>query len=306
MLQLLKWRKLINAVIVLFGVSIIVFLLMYLTGDPVALLLPMDASLEDAEMLRESLGLNDPLWQQYLRFAGQAVRGDFGVSLRHHQPALPMILAKMPATIELTLAGMAVALLIAIPLGIIAAVKSNTVIDYFGSLAALIGQSMPVFWLGLMLLYLVGVKWDLLPINGRGSWQNLILPAITVGAYTAATIVRLLRSRMLEVMQQDYIKTARAKGVKKNLIIIKHALRNALLPVITILGMQLGVLLGGAVITETIFSWPGVGRFMIQSIHNRDLPVVQAGVFVLASCIVIINLLTDVIYSWLDPRIKYE
>lgn len=299
-------KKIINALIVIFGVSIIVFLLMYLTGDPVALLLPMDASPEDAELLRETLGFNDPLWQQYFRFMGNAIKGDFGTSLRHHQPALGLVLERMPATLELTFAGMAVALIIAIPLGIITAVKKNSIVDYIGSVLALIGQSMPVFWLGLMLLYLVGLKWDLLPTHSRGSWKNLVLPAITVGAYTAATIVRLLRSRMVEVMQQDYIKTARAKGVKKKIIIVKHALRNALLPVVTILGMQLGVLLGGAVITETIFSWPGVGRFMIQSIHNRDMPVVQAGVFVLAASIVLINILTDVVYSLLDPRIKYE
>ncbi len=299
-------RKILNALIVIFGVSVIVFFLMYLTGDPVALLLPMDASPEDAEALRESLGFNDPLWEQYFRFVGNAVHGDFGTSLRHKQPALSLILERMPATLELTFAGLMVALIIAIPIGIITAVNSNTIIDYIGSVTALIGQSMPVFWLGLMLLYVIGVKLDWLPITGRGDWRNLVLPAITVGAYTAATIVRLLRSRMLEVLQQDYVKTARAKGVRKKWVVLKHALRNALLPVITILGMQLGTLLGGAVITETIFSWPGVGRFMVQAIHNRDIPVVQAGVFVMASCIILINVLTDVVYSWLDPRIRYE
>ena len=299
-------RKLVNALIVLLGVSVVVFLLMYLTGDPVALLLPMDANPEDAELLREALGYNDPIWEQYGRFVGNAVQGDFGESLHHKQPALTLILERMPATLKLTFSGLMIALLIAVPLGIITAVHNNTIIDYVGSVAALIGQSLPVFWLGLMLLYLFGVKWRLLPITDQGTWKSLILPAVTVGAYTAATIARLLRSRMLEVMQQDYIKTAKAKGVKKTIVIVKHALRNALLPVITILGMQIGVLLGGAVITETIFAWPGVGRLMVQAINTRDIPLVQAGVFVLASGIVVINLLTDVVYSILDPRIRYE
>jgi peptide/nickel transport system permease protein len=299
-------KKLRNALIVLLGVSIIVFMLMYLSGDPVALLLPMDTSPEIVAEMRENLGFNDPLYVQYLNFLSGAVRGDFGDSLHHGQPAMGLILERMPATIELTLASIAVALLIAIPLGIITAVYSNTVIDYIGSVIALIGQSMPVFWLGLMLLYLIGVKYSLLPITGRGSWENLILPAITVGAYTAATLARMLRSRMIEIMQQDYIKTAKAKGVKGIYVIMKHALRNALLPVITILAMQLGTLLGGAVITETIFAWPGVGRFMLQAIQNRDIAIVQAGVFVLAVSIVVINISTDVIYSLLDPRIRYE
>ena len=299
-------RKLVNALIVLLGVSVVVFLLMYLTGDPVALLLPMDADPEDAELLREALGYNDPIWEQYGRFVGNAVQGDFGESLHHKQPALTLILERMPATLKLTFSGLMIALLIAVPLGIITAVNNNTIIDYVGSVAALIGQSLPVFWLGLMLLYLFGVKWRLLPITDQGTWKSLILPAVTVGAYTAATIARLLRSLMLEVMQQDYIKTAKAKGVQKTVVIVKHALRNALLPVITILGMQIGVLLGGAVITETIFAWPGVGRLMVQAINTRDIPLVQAGVFVLASGIVVINLLTDVVYSILDPRIRYE
>jgi len=299
-------KKLRNALIVLLGVSIIVFMLMYLSGDPVALLLPMDTSPEIVAEMRENLGFNDPLYIQYLNFLSGAVRGDFGDSLHHGQPAMGLILERMPATIELTLASIAVALLIAIPLGIITAVYSNTIIDYIGSVIALIGQSMPVFWLGLMLLYFVGVKYRLLPITGRGSWEHLILPAITVGAYTAATLARMLRSRMIEIMQQDYIKTAKAKGVKGFFVIMKHALRNALLPVITILAMQLGTLLGGAVITETIFAWPGVGRFMLQAIQNRDIAIVQAGVFVLAVSIVVINISTDVIYSLLDPRIRYE
>ncbi|MFP4456562.1 MAG: ABC transporter permease, partial [Clostridia bacterium] len=193
-------KKFRNALIVLFGVSIIVFMLMYLSGDPVALLLPMDSSPEIVAEMRENLGFNDPLYIQYLNFLSGAVRGDFGNSLHHGQPAMALILQRMPATIELTLASVFVALAIAIPLGIITAVYSNTIIDYIGSVIALIGQSMPVFWLGLMLLYVVGVKYKLLPITGRGSWEQLVLPAITVGAYTAATIARMLRSRMIEIM----------------------------------------------------------------------------------------------------------
>ena len=299
-------RKLRNALIVLFGVSLIVFMLMYLSGDPIALLLPMDTAPEVAEAMRESLGFNDPLYIQYFRFLSGAVRGDFGNSLHHNQPAMGLIIERMPATIELTLASVLIALAIAVPLGLVTAVFSNTIIDYIGSILALIGQSMPVFWLGLMLLYVVGVKYRLLPITGRGTWQHLLLPAFTVGAYTAATIARMLRSRMIEIMQQDYIKTARAKGVRHKWIVLKHALRNAVLPVITILALQLGTLLGGAVITETIFAWPGVGRFMLQAIQNRDIAIVQAGVFILAVSIVFINIFTDVIYTVLDPRIRYE
>ncbi len=299
-------RKLRNALIVLFGVSLIVFMLMYLSGDPIALLLPMDTAPEVAEAMRESLGFNDPLYIQYFRFLSGAVRGDFGNSLHHNQPAMGLIIERMPATIELTLASVLIALAIAVPLGLVTAVFSNTIIDYIGSILALIGQSMPVFWLGLMLLYVAGVKYRLLPITGRGTWQHLLLPAFTVGAYTAATIARMLRSRMIEIMQQDYIKTARAKGVRHKWIVLKHALRNAVLPVITILALQLGTLLGGAVITETIFAWPGVGRFMLQAIQNRDIAIVQAGVFILAVSIVFINIFTDVIYTVLDPRIRYE
>ncbi len=299
-------RKLRNAIIVLLGVSIVVFMLMYLSGDPVALLLPMDTAPEIVEAMRDNLGFNDPLYVQYFRFLSGAVKGDFGLSLHHNQPAMELILERMPATIELALASIFIALAIAIPLGIITAVFSNTIIDYIGSIIALLGQSMPVFWLGLMLLYFIGVKFRLLPITGRGSWQHIILPAITVGAYTAATIARMLRSRMIEIMQQDYIKTARAKGVRQKWVVLKHALRNAVLPVLTILAMQIGTLLGGAVITETIFAWPGVGRFMLQAIQNRDIAVVQAGVFVLAVSIVLINIFTDILYTVLDPRIRYE
>lgn len=201
---------------------------------------------------------------------------------------------------------MGIAILVAVPLGVLTAVKRQTYYDRIGTLFGLVGQSMPVFWLGLMLLLFLGLKFPMLPISGRGSIRHLILPALTLGCYSTATIMRILRSGMIEVLSQDYIRTARAKGLAQKVVLAKHALKNALLPVTTIIGMQIGVLLGGAVITETIFSWPGVGRLMVQAINNRDIPLVQAGVFTLALCIVFINLLVDLIYTYLDPRIRFN
>jgi len=285
-------------------VSVVVFLILHLTGDPAALLLPPDATAEDIARFRKSMGFDDPVAVQYVRFLKGALRGDFGESLRHGEPAMGLVVERMPATFELAGAALLLALCLAIPAGIISAVKRNTLVDYVSTVVALLGQAMPTFWLGIMLILVFSVRLSWLPSSGRGDLQHLILPAITLGLFTTARITRLTRSGMLEVLGQDYIRTARAKGVSEPPVVWKHALKNASIPIVTIVGIELGTLLGGSVITETIFAWPGVGRLSVQAIFNRDYPVVQAAVFLLASTFVIVNLLVDVVYTYLDPRIR--
>jgi ABC-type dipeptide/oligopeptide/nickel transport system permease component len=264
----------------------------------------MDATPEQVAQFRQEMGFNDPLIVQYWRFFKGTLRGDFGQSFRHNQPALSLVLERMPATIQLTLAALAIALIIAIPVGIISAIKRNSLLDHLGMTGALLGQSTPVFWLGVMLILIFSVILQWFPSSGRGGIENLVLPAITLGMYSMARTARMMRSSMLEVLGQEYMKTAKAKGLSPQMVILKHALKNASIPVVTIVGMELGTLLGGAVITETIFAWPGVGRLAVQAIYNRDYPVVQAAVFILASIFVLVNLLVDIIYTYLDPRVK--
>jgi len=297
-------RRLAQALLVLLGVSFIVFFILYLTGDPVLILLPPDASAEDVQKFREAMGFNDPFIVQYGRFLAGALRGDFGQSVRHGEPAFSLVVERMPATFELAGAALLVALGLAIPAGIVSAVRRNTLVDYVSTVVALLGQSMPTFWLGIMLILVFSVQLNLLPSSGRGSLEHLVLPAITLGLFTTARITRLTRSGMLEVLGQDYIRTARAKGVSDPPVVWKHALKNAAIPIVTIVGIELGTLLGGSVITETIFAWPGVGRLSVQAIYNRDYPVVQAAVFLLASTFVLVNLFVDVVYTYLDPRIR--
>jgi ABC-type dipeptide/oligopeptide/nickel transport system permease component len=313
-----------QSLLVLLGISVIVFIILHLTGDPAVLLLPPDATKEDIENFRKLMGFNDPLfvrwppwryvnppWRfladtQYGRFLTGAIVGSFGTSFRHQQPALGLVLERMPATIQLTLAAMGLAICVAVPVGIISAVRRNSPADHAGMAVALLGQSMPVYWLGIMLIMLFAVRWNLLPAFGKGTLRHLILPALTLGAFSMARIARLTRSGMLEVLGQEYVRTARAKGLSELRVIVKHALKNAAIPVITVISLDLGTLLGGAVITETIFAWPGVGRLAVQAIANRDYPVVQAAVFTLASIIVIINFLVDVLYTYVDPRVAYK
>ncbi|HEX6774642.1 MAG TPA: nickel ABC transporter permease [Methylomirabilota bacterium] len=299
-------RRLWQAVLVLFGVSFVVFMILHLTGDPAALLLPPDATAEDVARFRTAMGFDDPWIIQYLRFLKGAVQGNFGESLRHGEPAMHLVVERLPATFQLAGAGLLLALCLAIPAGIISAVKRNTVIDYFSTVVALLGQAMPTFWLGIMLILVFSVRLNWLPSSGRGDLQHLVLPAITLGLFTTARITRLTRSGMLEVLGQDYIRTARAKGVSEQPVVWKHALKNASIPIVTIIGIELGTLLGGSVITETIFAWPGVGRLSVQAIFNRDYPVVQAAVFILASTFVIVNFMVDLAYTWLDPRIRFR
>ncbi len=297
-------RRLLQSLLVLFGVSLVVFLILHLTGDPTLLLLPPDATAEEIQRFRQAMGFNDPMLVQYFRFLRGAVQGNFGTSLRHGEPAFRLVAERLPATLELAGAALLVALSLAIPAGIVSAVRRNTPLDYVTTVMALLGQSMPTFWLGIMLILIFSVQFNLLPSFGRGDLAHLVLPAITLGLFTTARIMRLTRSGMLEVLGQDYIQTARAKGMGEWPVIWKHALKNAAIPIVTIVGIELGTLLGGAVITETIFAWPGVGRLSVQAIFNRDYPVVQAAVFLLASTFVLVNLFVDIVYTYLDPRIR--
>jgi peptide/nickel transport system permease protein len=297
-------RRLAQSVLVLLGVSFVVFFILYLTGDPALVLLPPDATAQDVAEFRARMGFNDPFIVQYGRFLGGALRGDFGQSVRHGEPAFQLVVERLPATFELSGAALLIALLLAIPAGVVSAVRRNTTTDYVATVVALLGQSMPTFWLGIMLILIFSVQFNLLPSSGRGGLEHLVLPAVTLGLFTTARITRLTRSGMLEVLNQDYIRTAQAKGVSGPPVVWKHAFKNAAIPIVTIVGIELGTLLGGSVITETIFAWPGVGRLSVQAIYNRDYPVVQAAVFLLASTFVLVNLVVDLLYTYLDPRIR--
>jgi peptide/nickel transport system permease protein len=298
-------RRLLQTCYVVLGLSLLVFMILHVTGDPALVILPPYARPDEVAAFRQKMGFDDPLLVQYGRFLGRALRGDFGTSFHQGQPALGLVLARMPATIELSIAAMVFALALAVPAGIVAALHKDRLADLLSMSVALLGQSMPAFWLGLMLVMLLSVKLDLLPVSGRGTLAHLVLPAITLGSFTAARVARLTRSEMLEVLGQDFVRTARAKGLHERVVVAKHAFKNSAVPVLTIVALELGTILGGAVITETIFAWPGVGRLMVDSIFDRDFPIVQAGVFVIAVIFVLLNLLVDVAYAWLDPRIRY-
>jgi peptide/nickel transport system permease protein len=299
-------RRLGRTIFALWGISTIVFVVLRLSGDPAVLLLPQEASVEDVMRLRHDLGLDDPLLLQYLRFLGNSAVGNFGESLRHREPAMALVRAHLWATLELSFAAFFVAAAVAVPIGVLAAVKPNSLYDHAVMTLALIGQSAPTFWLGIMLILAFGLGLRWFPIGGRGTISHLVMPALTLGAFAMASIARLTRSAMLEVIRLDYINTARAKGLSDGYVVWKHALKNAAIPVVTIMGLQFGALLSGAVVTETVFSWPGIGRLAIQGIYNRDYPVVQASVFLAAVFFVAINFAIDLVYMLLDPRIRYE
>lgn len=299
-------RRLLQIIPVLFIITFVVFVLVYLAGDPVALMLPEDASEADREALREALGLNESFIYQYVHFLGDLFRGNFGTSFRYNQEALPLVLERLPATFELAAASMIVAIIIAIPLGIYSARKRNSFVDLFITGGSVLGKAMPNFWLGIMLILLLAVNYQIFPVSGRGTVAHLILPAITLGTGIAAEMTRLIRSSMLEILHQDYIRTAKSKGVSDTLIIFKHAFRNSLIPVVTITALQITHLVSGALITETVFSWPGLGQLLVQAVNGRDMAVVQAAVFVIAFLVIFINLITDIVYRLLDPRIKYS
>ena len=281
-----------------------VFGLVRLSGDPVLLFMPTDIQAKDVDEFRQRLGFNDPLAVQYARFLSGAVRGDFGESLRYKRDALGLVLERLPATLLLAATAVALTLVIAIPLGVISAVRRDTVVDHVGTLATVLGQAIPGFWLGLMLIYLFAVYLRWLPTGGTGGVAHLVMPTTVLAAFFAARIARLTRSTVLEALGEDYVLTARAKGLGAGRVIGKHALRNAAIPVVTLAGLEIGQLLGGAVITETIFAWPGLGRLTVQALLNRDFPVVLAAVFVTSLTYTLINLTVDLAYGWLDPRVR--
>lgn len=300
-------RRLLMLIPVIIGVTFIVYTIMFFTpGDPALIMLGETAPQEQVEKWREDMGLNDPFIVQYLRFLKNGVRGDFGRSYSTKKPVFDEVFSRFPATLKLTIAGLIVAVAIGIPVGIISATKQYSAVDSISMVLALLGVSMPNFWLGLMLILLFSVKMGLLPSGGDMGFKSLILPAITLGTGVAAIITRMTRSSMLEVIRQDYIRTARAKGVMEKKVINKHALKNALIPVVTVIGLQFGYLLGGAVLTETVFSWPGVGRLMVEAIKQKDTPMVLASVIFMSVVFSIVNLLVDILYAFLDPRIKSQ
>jgi peptide/nickel transport system permease protein len=300
------FRKVFHTAFVAFGVVTLVFAALRLSGDPAATMLPGDASVDELTALRRQLGLDRSLWVQYGQFLAGAVSGDFGTSFRHQQPALPLVLERLPATLELAGAALLLAVVVALPLGILAAIYRGRVVDVAAMAFAVIGQATPYFWMGIMLILVVSVELAWLPTSGRGGLERLILPAVTLGTHFAASLARLTRTSMLEVFGQQFVTTARAKGLSEWSVVLGHTLKNAAVPVVTLIGLQFGTLLGGAVVTETIFAWPGVGRLAVQSVFVRDYPVVQAGVFVLALTFVGINLVVDLLYGVLDPRIRRE
>ncbi len=300
------FRRTLQAVAIIFGVTLVTFFFLHLTGDPVGMLLPADASREDIQRMVKLFGFDQPLYVQFMRFLGGVVRGDFGNSIRQDEPALGLVLERLPATLELTLAAMAIAVLVAFPAGILSASRRGGLIDQGVMLFALIGQSVPNFWLGIMLILVFSVTLGWLPPFGRGGPENLILPAFTLSMYSMARTARLIRSGMIEVLSQDYIRTAYAKGLARWRVLWRHALRNALIPAVTVLGLDLAHLLGGAIITETIFAWPGVGRLTISAIFARDYPIVQAAVFLVAVGYTGVNLLVDILYAYINPKVRFQ
>lgn len=328
-------KRLLLLIPVLIGVSLTVFIVMHaFTTDPASIILGQHATADQVKALQQELGLNDPLYLQYWHFFKGILHGSLGSSLFTKTSVTDEILARFPATIELALAAIIIASVFGITIGIISAVKQNTFFDYISMIAALLGVSMPIFWLGLILVVIFSVGLNWLPVSGRiqigmeptsitgfylldslisGNMdafiltlKHLALPAIALGSYSTAIIARMTRSTMLEIIRQDYIRTARAKGLFEKAVVFKHALRNALIPVTTVIGLQLGALLGGAVLTETVFSWPGVGSYTVDAILKSDYPVVQGSVMILAVVFVVVNLLVDLLYAYLDPRIKYS
>lgn len=299
-------RRILQIIPVLFIISFIVFTLVFVAGDPVSLMLPDDAPPEAREELRETMGLNEPFIIQYFTYVSNMLQGDFGESYRFNQPALDIVLDRLPATMELAIFAIVVATVVAIPLGIWSATRQNTSLDLIATGAAVIGKAMPNFWLGIMLILLFSVTLGMFPVSGRGSAMHVILPAITLATGIAAEMTRLIRSSMLDSLSQDYVRTARSKGLKDKIVVYKHAFRNSLIPVVTITFLQTSTLVGGTLITETVFAWPGLGQLLIQAVNTRDMAIVQASVFIIAILVIVMNLIADVLYRFLDPRIKYN
>lgn len=299
-------RRLLFGLLALLGVSIITFIATRLSGDVTYLLVPMDATVEEIARVRAKYGLDQPWPVQFATYLGNLLTGDFGTSIKYDTSAIGLVMSRLPATLLLALTGFALALAIGVTLGILAARFRGTPVDSGATMFSLVGQAMPGFWVAIMLQLMFAVNLGWLPTGGIGSWQHLVLPAIAVSWFSIAAFMRLTRSSMLDVLDSDYVKLARVKGNPEPVVVIKHAFRNALIPLVTFAGLNLGALLGGTVVIETVFAWPGVGQLMISSIGARDYPVVQAGVLVTATLFIAVNLLVDVLYGVLDPRIRSD
>ncbi len=300
-------RRLLAIIPVLLGISLMLFIMLrMLPGDPAQVLAGQMASPADVEVIRIQMGLDKPVYIQYASFLNQLLHLDLGVSARTQNPVIEEIWARLPNTVLLALCAITLATVFGIPAGIIAAVRPYSWVDYTVTVAALIGISMPVFWLGIMLMIVFAITLQWLPAGGIGTWQHLVLPSVTLAAFVVAFIARMTRSCMLEVLAQDYVTTARSKGLREKVIIIKHALKNALIPIITVVGLQFGLLLGGAVLTETVFAWPGLGRLIVDSILARDYAMIQGSILIFGLLYTLVNLLVDLTYAFVDPRIRYE
>lgn len=298
--------RLVQMIGVFLVISMVIFMLLVFTGDPIELLLPPAAGIDQVEAMRERLGLNQPWYVQYVKFLRGAIRGDLGTSFYFHEPAIRLVLERLPASLELVIWTMLISTAIAIPLGVLAAARPNSWYDRGVLLGSLVGISAPTFWIAIVLIALFVVTLHLLPSSGRGGWQHLVLPVATLAFYRLALFVRLIRAGMLDVLSQDFIRTARAKGLYEHVIVYRHALKNTLIPFTTIAGIQMGGLIAFAVVTEKIFAWPGMGRLLLISIERLDYPVVVAYAIVTAALFVVINLTVDVLYALIDPRIRYE
>jgi len=300
-------RRLLQILVVLLGVSLIVFLILFLRGDPVQYLVPLDITPPDVvERIRHDMGFDDPIYLQYFRYLKDLLHGNFGKSYQLNEPAIDLVFYRLPATVKLGVSALLISLAIGVPAGIMAAIKRNTMADMVVTWAGTVGRSLPYFWTGIMGILVFGVMLRWLPTSGMGTWKHLIMPAITLGIGPAGDQLRLVRSSMLEVLGEDYIRTAKAKGLSGRVVIYKHALRNALIPVVTVLGLQVAWIVGGSVVVETVFAWPGLGRLMVDSIFHLDMPVVQATVMFLALAISGMMLAVDIAYVFIDPRIKYS
>ena len=298
-------RRLLTAIVVVFGVVTAIFFLARLSGDPIALMIQPGMSPADIDKLRVFLGFDRPVWEQYLAFVAGALRGDFGQSPWQMAPAFGLVLERLPPTLLLTSVALTFTLVLGVAAGTISAVWRGSIIDRVVMVIVLMGQSIPGFWLGVMLILIVSVEMRLVPAAGYGTALHLVLPAVTLGLFSLARLTRLVRSELLDTLSREFIITARSKGLREVVILWRHAIRNVLVPIVTVIAVDFGVLIGGAVIVETIFAWPGLGRLMIQAIGQRDFPIVQAGVFVIAILVVTTNLIADLLYAWLDPRIRY-
>ena len=298
-------KRLFQAILVLIVVSLLCFFLVYLSGDPVRALVPLDASPEDMENIRVQFGLDRPIHIQYITFVKQALRGDLGDSFRYRQESLKLVLQRLPTTILLVTATLLIAVFVSIPLGVFTATRKDTAYDYLGTVVSLSGISIPAFWAGIMLILFFADYLNLLPPSGKGGLSHLILPAVANSLYIIGLLTRLTRSTMVEELEKGYIMALRAKGLPRWIVQYKHALKNSLIPIITVLGLQFGMLLGGSVIIETVFAWPGIGWLLFNAITMRDLPLIRATVLVISLLFVIINLIVDILYAFVDPKIRY-